>query len=273
MLTFGSLFSGIGGLDLGLERTGGMKVLWQIENDPYANRVLQKHWPTVKRYTDIRTLAADTLEKVDVLAGGFPCQSVSLASQQLGKRKGVNDERWLWPYFNKCISLLEPRYILLENVPGIFTAGDAFTEIQNDLQTDLAHSRYDTEWSLLSAKALGGAHVRDRFFLIGIRRDQDVSDSERNTKRPAHGSASRIGDERENASISEGSQVWGNTPDSCLPRRGFRELSASIRRTADGVPHRLDRLRGLGNAVTPPQAEFVGRRLLQIHSMRATSEE
>ena len=266
MLTVGSLFSGIGGLDLGLERTGGMKVLWQVENDPYANRVLQKHWPTVQRYTDIRTLAADTLEKVDVLAGGFPCQPVSLA----GKRKGVNDDRWLWPEFFRLITALRPAYTVLENVSGIFTAGEAFTEIQNDL----ASCGYNTEWSLLSAKALGGAHVRERFFLIAIRRDQDVSDSERNTKRPTHGREGRNDYQRwENQSISEGIQVFGNTRNSCLPRRGFRELSASIRRTAYGVPHRLDRLRGLGNAVTPPQAEFVGRRLLQIHSMRATSEE
>ena len=91
-MTFGSLFSGIGGLDLGLERSG-MECRWQVENDDFANRVLAKHWPAVARYGDIRGLTGDELEPVDLICGGIPCQPVSVA----GKRKGSADARWLLP--------------------------------------------------------------------------------------------------------------------------------------------------------------------------------
>lgn len=118
MLTVGSLFSGIGGLDLGLERAG-MEVRWQVEIDPYCQRVLAKHWPNVTRYGDIKTIDWTEVEPIDLVCGGFPCQPVSLA----GKRRAQDDPRWLWPEFARCLRVLRPRFALLENVPGILTAG------------------------------------------------------------------------------------------------------------------------------------------------------
>ena len=106
-----SLFSGIGGIDLGLERAG-MRVVWQCESDPFCQRVLRKHWPDMPLHDDIRTFVAP--ERVDLLAGGFPCQPVSL----VGFRRGVSDERWLWPEFLRVIRLVRPRYVFLENVPA-----------------------------------------------------------------------------------------------------------------------------------------------------------
>ncbi len=88
----GSLFSGIGGLDLGLERAG-MQVIWNCENDPYCSRVLAKHWPTIPNLGDITQIDWSGVERVELICGGFPCQPASLA----GKRKGRDDERWLWP--------------------------------------------------------------------------------------------------------------------------------------------------------------------------------
>src|SRR5512139_2392629 len=98
MLTVGSLFSGIGGLELGLERAG-MAVRWQVEIDPYCRKVLAKHWPDVARYEDVRDVGRHNLEPVDLICGGFPCQPVSLA----GKRMGDGDDRWLWPEFIRVV--------------------------------------------------------------------------------------------------------------------------------------------------------------------------
>lgn len=118
MPTFGSLFSGIGGMDLGLERAG-WKVRWQVESDPYCGRVLEKHWPGVRRYEDIRSVDFRQIGRVDLIAGGFPCQPVSLP----GKRAGNADDRWLWPEFRRSISVLRPRHALIENVPGLLSRG------------------------------------------------------------------------------------------------------------------------------------------------------
>ena len=98
-MTFGSLFSGIGGMDLGLERAG-MECRWQVEIDPFCNRVLEKHWPHVRRYGDIRTFGAE-LERVDLIAGGFPCQDVSIA----GLKRGITEDSrsGLWSEFARII--------------------------------------------------------------------------------------------------------------------------------------------------------------------------
>ncbi len=103
----GSLFSGIGGLDLGLERAG-MEVVWQVEIDDFCNKVLAKHWPDVARYRDVRTVG-DDLEHVDLICGGFPCQPVSVA----GKRNGKEDERWLWPDYLRIVRIVKPRWVLV----------------------------------------------------------------------------------------------------------------------------------------------------------------
>lgn len=131
-LTFGSLFSGIGGLDLGLERAGWVP-RWQVENDPFCLSVLAAHWPDVARYSDLMRLNVDRLQPVDLVAGGFPCQPHSVA----GKRLAQADSRWLWPWFAATIDRLRPRYVLIENVPGLRTSG------LRDVLADLAYLGFD----------------------------------------------------------------------------------------------------------------------------------
>src|SRR5512136_1087486 len=114
MLTFGSLFAGIGGFDLGFERAG-MQCLWQVEIDDYCQHVLAEHWPEVKRYGDVRECGSHNLAAVDVICGGFPCQPHSVA----GKRKGAVDDRDLWPEMRRIIAELQPTWVVAENVPGI----------------------------------------------------------------------------------------------------------------------------------------------------------
>lgn len=103
MITFGSLFSGIGGFDLGLERAG-MVCKWQVENNEFCQKVLTKHWPNVSRFGDIKNVTKEQLEPVDLICGGFPCQPFS----QAGKQRGKADDRYLWPEMLRVIRELKP---------------------------------------------------------------------------------------------------------------------------------------------------------------------
>ena len=129
MLTVGSLFSGIGGLDLGLERAG-MQVIWQSEIDPYACKVLSKHWPKVPNHGDIKAINWGNIVRPDVICGGYPCQPFSTA----GKRNGADDPRHLWPWVREAISQLRPKYAILENVRGHITLG--LSEVLGDLASN-----------------------------------------------------------------------------------------------------------------------------------------
>lgn len=157
--TFGSLFAGIGGLDLGLDRAG-WSCKWQVEIDPYCLAVLQKHWPNVPRFGDVKTLTGDELESVDLICGGFPCQPVSCA----GKKKGQADERWLWPEFARIIRMVRPRFVLVENVPGLLNANEG--RAMGEVLGDLAESGYDAEWNRVSAASVGAPHLRERIFIV-----------------------------------------------------------------------------------------------------------
>ena len=143
-MKFGSLFAGIGGLDLGLE-TSGMECIWQVERDEYCQKILKQQWPDVKRYKDIFELDAEELEPVDLICGGFPCQPVS----QAGRRIGTSDERWLWPEFARIIRQIRPRWVVAENVTGLLSAnsGRAFAELKAPLLAPTAVVQFNFELS------------------------------------------------------------------------------------------------------------------------------
>ena len=156
-----SLFSGIGGFDIGLERAG-MRTVAFCEFDPYCQAVLKRHWPEVPIYDDVRSLSADTLRRdgvwpIDVIAGGFPCQDLSYA----GKRAGIEGERsGLWSEFARLIGEVRPWFALMENVPGLLSAG------HGRVLGDLAALGYDAVWDCVPASALGAPHRRDRVWII-----------------------------------------------------------------------------------------------------------
>ncbi|MBI4374078.1 MAG: DNA (cytosine-5-)-methyltransferase, partial [Deltaproteobacteria bacterium] len=162
-ITFGSLFAGIGGFDLGLERAG-MKCAWQVELGDYATRILEKHWPHVTRHRDVRECGQHNLEPVDLICGGFPCQPHSFA----GMRKGSDDARDLWEEFARIIRELEPRWVLAENVPGILSteSGRYFGCILRDLAT----LGYDVEWECIPASVVGAPHRRERIWIFATKR-------------------------------------------------------------------------------------------------------
>ena len=158
-LTFGSLFSGIGGMDLGLERAG-MQCRWQVEWNEYCLKVLAKHWPGVKRYGDIKDIREGDLATVDLICGGFPCQPFSTA----GKRKGTKDDRWLWPEFLRIIRQIKPRWVVVENVRGLLSIDSG--KVFGGILRDMAESGYDAEWTCIQAKDVGAPHKRERVFIV-----------------------------------------------------------------------------------------------------------
>jgi DNA (cytosine-5)-methyltransferase 1 len=226
---FGSLFSGVGGMDKGLE-DAGWECAFQIELDPYCAAVLEKHWPNVPRFGDITEVDPDELPACDLLAGGFPCQPVSVA----GPRRGTADPRWLWPAFARLIGALRPRLVLVENVPGLIHRG------LDVVLSDLAALGFDAEWSVLSACALGAPHTRERLFIVAYpARDRWVQG------RALAGADFRM-------------------PSGCRDeRRPHWRAEPDVDRVVSRVPRRVDRLRGLGNAVTPQVAGWIGRQLLE----------
>ena len=268
-MTVGSLFSGIGGLDLGLERAG-MRVVWQSEIDPYCNRVLAKHWPDIPNLGDVKDIDWRKIERPHLICGGYPCQPFSFA----GKRRGTNDPRHLWPYFADSLRAFRPDWALLENVPGHLTLGFG------DVHADLAALGYDTEWESLPARAFGAPHLRYRVIVVahannaGSRASEPTTHHGRTTtleqrKDKLH---SRIGGRGEDLDDPERSESQGcpatGSDYSIFPveiaeglGRGW-EVEPDVGRVAHGVPARMDRLRALGNAIVPQLAEWIGERIL-----------
>ena len=286
-LTVGSLFSGIGGLDLGLERAGH-KVVWQSEIDPFACKVLQKHWSEVPNHGDIKQIDWKSVEPVDIICGGYPCQPFS----QAGKRRGSDDPRHLWRWVREAISELRPRYAILENVRGHLSLGGV------QVIGELAEIGYDAEWRVVSAAGLGAPHRRDRIIIVaypnssassdgrqcedvpskGRSRGDDGRRSECDTWEVSVGSSRKStcevsndvsewhGQHRIATDTSTQSRIWRDDRGREDGYVGWQwwEVEPSVGRVAHGIPNRVDRLRGLGNAVVPQVAEYIGRLITTI---------
>jgi DNA (cytosine-5)-methyltransferase 1 len=282
-LTFGSLFAGIGGLDLGLERAG-MQCQWQVELDDYASKVLAKHWPNTLRFRDVRTVGAHNLPAVDLVCGGFPCQDISNA----GKRAGIDGERsGLWREFHRIVCELRPRYVLVENVAALLGRGI------DRVLGDLAASGYDAEWQCIPAAAVGAPHIRDRLFILAYAdsAQRRAGAEGRNefywsntrwqetpggfTARSQNGRAGYVAHANSPRLPQRNEPRGATAPTRAIFTRGELErvratlgrqqweVEPAICRVADGVPRRVDRLRGLGNAVVPQVAEFIGKLIVE----------
>jgi len=293
-MRFLSLFAGIGGFDLGLERAG-MECVGQVEIDPFCQKVLAKHWPDVKRMTDIRDVKGDEFGPVDLISGGYPCQPFSVA----GKRGGEEDDRYLWPQAHRLVAAIRPVWCLFENVAGHIHLG------LDRVLSDLEGEDY-TVWPLLiPACAVAAPHRRERLWIMAHNARIFAERQEQRSKRQRVGASGKplsvaddAGEQRSGSSTPEPrehqtaqepprgcggsvalteSQRWqqGNkdgggrgqgsgTEQRARPGGGCRWLpEPAVGRVAHGVPSRVDRLRSLGNAVVPQVVEMIGRAIME----------
>ena len=225
-MNVGSLFSGIGGFELGFERCG-MSTLWQVEQDAYCRAVLARHFPEARRFEDVRDVGAPELASVDVLCGGFPCPVVSQAA------RGRNVAEWLWPEFDRIVRELRPSYVVVENVAGLLTAGRGFGQVLGDL----AEGGFDATWSVLSASRFGAPHHRARVWLVGYPHREGQPGVSLDAEAPGL------------PELRRGVRLWSDPP-------------AGLG-VADGLPGRMDRVRALGNSLLPAIAEWIGQRILE----------
>lgn len=318
-----SLFSGIGGLDLGLQNAG-FTIAGQVEIDPWCRKVLAKHWPEVPRHDDVRTAAgwwlgttadvADTRSErcdggkgiegtrgnpaiwqqtvdhsgdsrsarraagddrspggrpaPDLVCGGFPCQPVSLA----GKGLAQADSRWLWPAFAGVIRRLRPMFVLVENVPGLLGRG------MGDVLGDLASLGYDAEWDSVPAAYVGAPHIRNRVWIVAYPQGNRCGASGPLGAAEAGADAAPGGAGQQSGVLANAyddqpnqpqSQVWPADQRAIAGRRSLGPgrpdwwaTEPGVGRVAHGIPARVDRLRGLGNAVVPQVAEHIGRLIM-----------
>lgn len=158
--TIGSLFSGIGGLELGLEWATGGHTIWNCEIEPYCRSVLSKHWPDATQYDDVKRIDANVTTP-DILCGGFPCSDVSVAGTRMGL---AGEQSGLWLEFARIIRTLRPRFVFIENVTAL---RHLIAEGLGRVLGDLAASGYDAEWDCVPASAVGASHLRDRIFILG----------------------------------------------------------------------------------------------------------
>jgi DNA (cytosine-5)-methyltransferase 1 len=260
-LRFLSLFSGIGGLDLGLERAG-MRCVGQVEIDPFCRRVLAKHWPRIWRHDDVRTLTGDMICEhcghVDLICGGFPCQGISAANY---KAKGLDDERsGLWREYHRLVCEMRPRWIVAENVAALTFRG------LGTVLSDLSACGYDAEWQVIQAHMLGAPHQRDRLFIVAYTTGERCKENEVFDRSPLEATG-----EKQNARLRRWPGQRQHSP--ALPDRVRWCPDSSVCRVADGVPDRLDRYKSLGNAVVPQVAEWIGRRIVEVASMTPPAAE
>jgi DNA (cytosine-5)-methyltransferase 1 len=292
-LTFGSLFAGIGGFDLGFERVG-MVCKWQVEIDDYSTRVLAKHWPAVQRWADIKTFppgATCDCWHVDIICGGFPCQDISYA----GAGAGLDGERsGLFFEAIRVVRQLRPRYVVLENVAALLTRG------LDRVLGELGALGYDAEWHCIPAAAVGAPHIRDRVFILAYAKggtgwgSEERSQEGRELDAGANGEnratcpvpdteSKRLGTRRpgRTAGVGAGEEDAAGMAAPVIPRlekwqrtkrqRAHAPITGSdwwatepnVGRVANGVPARMDRLRGLGNAVVPQVAQWVGNQIVR----------
>ena len=318
-VTHGSLFTGIGGIDLGFERAG-IKTVWQVEIDPFCRKVLERHFPDARRYHNIKRVKQ--FAPVDIVSGGFPCQDISSA----GRMRGIDGKRsGLWSEMWRVIRIVRPRFVVVENVAALLNRG-----IER-VVGNLAESGYDCEWDCLPAIAFGAPHRRDRIFLVAYPAQRGLAVCGSASRSARHALLSREGladasccgrqESTQGVAIEEPKRRSGNSRQTMadsprllegreieraigerirqsgesinladtngnnghgrsgavqVGRIGSAEeiaqhdfgpgtqwlVEPSVGRVAHGVPARVDRLKGLGNAVVPQIAEWIGRRIV-----------
>jgi DNA (cytosine-5)-methyltransferase 1 len=257
------LFSGIGGFSLGLESTGSFETIAFVEKDKFCQQVLQKNFPNIPIEDDVRNVKGNKY-KPNVITGGFPCQPFSVA----GKRRGTDDDRYLWDETIRIVSETKPKWFIGENVEGIVNIqnGMVFRQIHDDLESE----NYEVQSLVIPASGVGAWHQRKRVWIIGC----NVSNTQRNKHKHT-----TIKQSREN-------KVWGfHTAEKKQTAHDIRsktsrcngisgkteswwEAQSDILRNVNGVSYELDknrsnRIKSLGNSIVPQIARELGKAIIE----------
>ena len=244
----GSLFSGVGGFELGTSMVFPQAdIIWQCEMDKFCRTILHKHWPTAIIYDDVRTIDTNTLPDIDLLLCGFPCQDLSIANntKQTGNING--HKSGLWWEAHRIIGAKRPKYIMLENVPAITYRNKGGMAVLKSL----ASLGYDAWWDCIRASDMGAPHTRERWFLIAIATDTNSEREQEHTVRT-------IAMETQQQPECGGSEdVRPYTTD--YWKEGTTE--SPLCSVDDGIPNRVARLKAMGNAIVPQCAAFVAHQL------------
>jgi len=233
-MKFGSLFAGIGGFDLGLERAG-MECAWQVEIDPYCQKVLAKHWPEVERFSDVRECGSKNLSTVDLICGGFPCQPFSVA----GKQRGAADNRYLWPEMLRIIAELHPGWVIGENVPGIVSMA------LDDVLASLEGEGYTCETFVIPACAVNAPHRRDRVWIVAH------TEYVRQSGQPHTGQGRNIRESTRIETEQCGETVADPSGDGCHPDNWWGFVQNGNRNGAGAVREGEQQQRAWGNGNVP----------------------
>lgn len=292
-MRYGSLFSGAGLGDFGFEMAG-LELAWQVEYEPYCRKILDLRWPEVKKYGNIKEVNTDELEPVELITGGFPCQPFSVA----GKRKGKDDNRYLWPEMLRIIKAKKPTWVVGENVPGIINL--ALDTVCSDLEAE----SYEVWPVVFPSHALGAWHKRDRLWIIAhsehngriaakrlgtnsgtqsegkARKKLSVAELERvgglrtqdagretmanpvsDSKRTTFGKGIQRNTNNEQDNRNK---IWSDIRNGSETFRRFWEFESGVGRVANGCPNRVDRLKALGNGQTPCSTYVIGKLILEL---------
>ena len=281
-------FSGIGGFSYAAEKlVGGFETIQFVECEPYAQKILKKHWPDIPIHDDIKTYNPEPYS-ADVVCGGFPCQDISTA----GQGKGITEETRSGLFYEliRVIRLVRPRYIVLENVAAILNNGLGI------VLGELAEAGFDCEWACIPASALGACHQRDRWWLVAYPNDYGSSSSEKsrsieetngrtekrqNETGKLEGSSQPRNSEVVQFDVADPSgdrlqgQIRPRLPRQAWSQKNSRRLNSNwrlyesepvLRRGDDGLSNRIHRLKALGNSVCPQVAAIPLQRVLDLQN-------
>tara|TARA_B100000282_G_scaffold275287_1_gene232508 strand:- start:172 stop:1140 length:969 start_codon:yes stop_codon:yes gene_type:complete len=295
-ITIGSLFSGIGGFELGLERAiPNSKTIWQCEQNAFAQKVLKKHWPDVPIYDDIKEIKHGTIDVVDIICGGFPCQDIS----QAGKRKGIaNGERsGLWFEMLRIIDMVRPRIAIAENVTAITQKGRGMDIVVSSL----SKIGYDVEWIDVRASDEGAPHKRERIFFVAYPNQIHtagkfgiVEKEKRKTSKEVQHKRKDTNESWNTNPIDDGTrcETTSNTIRQHIKKQSMytepmeserlfecgrgengrihatnywktTPIGSPLCRMDDGISNRVDRIKALGNAIVPQCSETIGRYIMK----------
>jgi DNA (cytosine-5)-methyltransferase 1 len=244
------LFSGIGGFSLAAS-WAEIETVAFCEKDKYCQAVLKKHWPDIPIMDDIFKLRGDEFGTIDIISGGFPCQPFSTA----GKRKGTTDDRYLWPEMLRVIETARPTWVLGENVPGIIDLA------LDNVLSDVEGIGYETQTFIIPACAIDAPHRRDRIWIVaysGSRRWK-VSEILCAGKSIIGNSGANVANskritERTGLCPNESQRIRSRRFSNCGGEGKSWPIEPRVGRVANGIPKRVDRLKGLGNAIVPELA-------------------